>query len=286
VNEWLTYYQHIPEKIDPNAFSVGFFSVNWYSLMYLAAFVTVYLFLRLRIKWKEYDFPMEQELLKQKTLDFLFYSFLGLIIGGRLGYVLFYNLEYYRSHILEIVSPYDFVSGRWTGIYGMSFHGGLIGIIIVAIIFLGKNKIDFWQWSDYIVPAIPAGYFFGRVGNFLNGELFGRITNSFWGMYFYLAQDYPAHLRYPSQLLEAFGEGLILFVFLWSIRNRAFAKEKLLALFFIGYGTIRYFIEYFREPDEQLGLFMGYISMGQILCLLMVIVGLMLVIWKRRSKML
>jgi phosphatidylglycerol---prolipoprotein diacylglyceryl transferase len=286
VNDWLTLYQNIPEKINPNAFSFGFFSVNWYSLMYLAAFITVYLVLKIRIRRKEHDFPIDQETLKQKTLDFLFYAFLGLIIGGRLGYVIFYNFEYYRSHLLEIISPYDFVNHAWTGIYGMSYHGGLIGIVVATLLFIRKNKINFWQWSDFIVPAIPAGYFFGRIGNFLNGELYGRITESFWGMYFFLARDYPPKLRYPSQLLEALGEGIILFVFIWTIRNKSWAKGKLLAIYLISYGLVRFLVEYVREPDEQIGLLFGYVSMGQILCFLMVVTGLILIIWKPRSKML
>ena len=200
---------------------------------------------------------------------------LGLIVGARLGYVLFYNFSYYIKHPLEIIIPFSFSNGiTFTGISGMSYHGGLIGATFAAWFYFNKAKLNWWSGVDLFVPVIPLGYTFGRLGNFINGELFGRVTTSAVGMYFPMA---PAgQLRHPSQLYEAFFEGIFLFVILWSIRKIKIPNGAMLALYLIGYGIVRFFIEYFREPDAHLGFVLFSFSMGQILCLLMIAAGMLL----------
>jgi phosphatidylglycerol---prolipoprotein diacylglyceryl transferase len=260
----LNFYQHLPFHINPIVFRIGGFSVHWYSLMYLLAFLTNYLLLIYRIKKKEGDYNASF------ILDLLLYSIAGLLIGGRLGYVLFYNLHYYLSHPLAIVFPIQ-VSGydlRVTGLYGMSFFGGVIGIVVTGIVFTKKHKISFWKLADFVVPAIPAGYFFGRIGNFLNGELYGRVTQKIWGMYF--PADLSAFLRHPSQLYEAFFEGLVIFVILWTIRNKSKFSGQLLLIYLLLYGFFRFCLEFFREPDPQIGLIFNFLTLGQIFSILFV----------------
>jgi len=276
MENWLQFYQELPLQINPLAFHFGFFQISWYSLMYLAGFFTVYRLLLWRIKKKEGDWS------KENIREFLWNAFLGAIIGGRLGYVLFYNLPFYWENPLAIISPFD-QQGQWTGIYGMSYHGGLMGALLAALFFSRKNKLNFFSWADFIVPAVPAGYFFGRLGNFLNGELFGRITQKSWGMYF------PGEtlLRHPSQLYEAFFEGIILFLILWILRNGIKYKNRLLyvpgfILYVLGYAFFRFGIEFFRQPDEQIGLLFSFLTLGQFFSLLMAAFSLAaLGLWKK-----
>lgn len=291
---FLYLYQHLPSYINPDL-SLGFFSVSWYSMMYLVAFVIVYFLLSYRIKKKEISGINAHHL-----LNFLVYVFVGLLIGARLGYVLFYNLPYYIKFPLAVISPFDPATGQFIGIYGMSYHGGLIGVIISAVIFCHKHKINFWSLANFVAPAVPAGYFFGRIGNFINGELYGRVTLAWWGMYFpgsvgtgpadlagrrdLSVQDMVPQLRYPSQLMEAFLEGLILFLILWPLRNNPWFKDKMVAFYLIGYAIFRILVEFFRAPDEQIGLIAGYFTLGQILCLLMLIFGIGL-LWKKTKKL-
>ena len=204
-------------------------------------------------------------------------SFFAALIGGRLGYVLLYNLPYFLAHPMTIISPYE--NGNFTGIYGMSYHGGLVGIAIGSYIFLRIKKINFWEWADFIIPAVPAGYFFGRFGNFLNGELYGRVTNSPLGMYFAGNQTV---LRWPSQLIEGFLEGIILFVILWVMRKKEMPAGSLFAIYFIGYGFFRILAEFFREPDPQIGFLLSYFTLGQALSFLMIIIGAVLLLRKRK----
>lgn len=270
MENWLQIYQTLPLKIDPMALNVGFFHLSWYALMYVVGFAVVYCLLLWRIKKRESHWN------KENIQEFLLAAFGGVIIGGRLGYVLFYNLPFYLDNPWAIISPFS--EGRWTGIYGMSYHGGLIGVLVAAVWFSRKNKINFWSWADFVAPAVPAGYFFGRIGNFLNGELFGRITEKKWGMYF----PGEVFLRHPSQLYEAFFEGLILFLILWMLRNGLKYKNKLLQcflptgrqacfmLYVLGYSLFRFGIEFFREPDEQIGLIFGFLTLGQIFSLALI----------------
>ena len=160
---------------------------------------------------------------------------------------------------------------RFTGITGMSYHGGLIGVIVAAVIFVRKNRLDFFQMADLVVPCIPLGYTFGRLGNFINGELYGRVTTLPIGMYFPLAPG-PGR-RHPSQLYEAFFEGIVLFIVLWTLKGHVRTRGAMLALYLMGYGLFRFFIEYARQPDAQLGFVFLSFSMGQMLCMAMILAG-------------
>ena len=201
-----------------------------------------------------------------------------------MGYVVFYNFAYYLKHPLEIILPFSFSSGvTFTGISGMSYHGGLIGAILAGWLYVRKAKLNWWDGVDLYVPVIPLGYTFGRLGNFINGELYGRVTTSSIGMYF--PQAPTRELRHPSQLYEAFFEGIFLFVLLWSIRKINSPKGATLAFYLIGYGLVRFCIEYFRQPDDHLGFVWLSFSMGQILCAAMVAAGIGLYFYlKGRQK--
>lgn len=308
-------YQHLPENINPIVLTIGSFSIRWYAVMYLAAFGAVYLLLRYRIKRGEMDLSLvplsavktiqliksdseqvkitrskpENNAAKIKNQlhfasDMIFYSVLGVIIGGRLGYVLFYNLSYFMIHPLAIISPVDLSMGIFTGIYGMSYFGGLIGVIISLAILIRKKDISFWALSDFIVPAIPAGYFFGRIGNFINGELYGRTTEKPWGMYF--SADSSGSLRHPSQLYEAFFEGIVLFMVLWLFRNnkKFTACHWPLPVYLFGYGFFRFWIEFFREPDSQIGL-ISWLTLGQILSLVLMVAAIGIIFWRKGKIM-
>jgi phosphatidylglycerol:prolipoprotein diacylglycerol transferase len=272
----IQFWQHIPESIHPNLFTMGSFQIRYYSLMYLVAFFLTYVLVAYRIKHDNYHYSMET------IQDFFVWGVIGLILGGRLGYVLFYNFSYYMSHPLEILLPFEFSHGiRFVGISGMSYHGGAIGVFIAAIVFCRRRAINFWNLADLFIPAIPLGYTFGRIGNFINGELYGRVTDVVWGMYFPFD---PIHLlRHPSQLYEAFFEGLFLFAILWSIRKKGTFDGFFFSLYLIGYGLVRFVIEFFREPDMHLGFIWASLSMGQLLCMAMVCVGIGMFIYRRSA---
>lgn len=296
----LYFYQHLPQYIDPIAFTVGSFSVRWYAISYIVGFLVVYLVLFWRIKTDKniskilnFQFSISNQFsnpnsqisnkirdtkyeIQNTLMDFLLVAFFFSIIGGRIGYVLFYNFSYFISHPLAIISPYE--NGQFIGIYGMSYHGALIGILLGSYIFLRIKKINFWKWADFIIPAVPLGYFFGRIGNFLNGELYGRETNSLLGMYF---GNNSIALRYPSQLIEAFLEGLVLFAILWKMRKMKLFSGALFSVYLMGYGFLRIFAEIFRKPDSQIGFIAGYFTLGQVFSLVMIIFGLVIFFKKR-----
>ena len=280
MDNFLEFYQHIPEKINPEIIHIGPFSFGWYALMYLVGFLVVFVLLQRRLKKGEGKISLSRE----NLLDLLFVCFLGAVIGGRLGYVFFYNFPFYLAHPLAIISPFDSASGELVGIYGMSYHGGLFGALIAGWIFAKKNKLNFWWLSDFVIPAIPAGYFFGRIGNFLNGELYGRVTNGWWGMYF--PSDDLRILRHPSQLYEALLEGLALFLFFWFFRNKKSWQGSFLALYLIGYSSMRFSGEFFREPDAQFGFIFGNFTLGQIFSLAMFFCGVVILFWKKRKTVL
>ncbi len=266
MNNFIHWWNNLAQHINPVAFKIGPLQVHYYGLMYLLAFITVYLLVLYRLKNENTGF-------KKEVIDNYFnWIIIALLIGGRMGYVLFYDLSYYLKHPLEIILPFDTSNGfHYTGLYGMSYHGALIGIIAASIIFCRRFKLSFWKLTDLLAPAVPLGYTFGRIGNFINGELYGRITSAPWGMYFPLD---PSHqLRHPSQLYEALFEGVILFAVLWSLRRRMHVPGALLSLYLIGYGVARFFIEFFRQPDLQLGFIFGPFTMGQILCFAMILSG-------------
>ena len=272
INAW----QQSPSHISPALFSIGSFQLRYYSLMYLIAFAVVYSLTIYRLKNENYEYTAET------VQDYLVWAMLAMILGGRFGYALFYNFSYYLRHPLEIILPFDFSNGiKFIGLSGMSYHGGFIGIVIATILFCRKRKINLWHFIDLFSPAIPLGYTFGRIGNFLNGELYGRVTAVPWGMYFPLDQTH--RLRHPSQLYEALFEGIVLFILLWSIRKKKCFDGFLIGIYICGYGFVRFFIEFFREPDYQLGFVLGFMSMGQVLCALMIAAGTAILFWRRNT---
>ncbi len=266
----LNWWQHLPEKMDPVIFQIGSFKLQYYGLMYIVAFALTYILVTYRIKTED-RFDVSGE----KIQELMTVMILGLILGARLGYVVFYNLPYYLEHPLETFLPFDFSNGIvFTGITGMSYHGGLIGVIIASMIYTKKNRLDFFNLADLFAPAIPLGYTFGRLGNFINGELYGRVTHSFMGMYFPMAKG--SGLRHPSQLYEAFFEGIVLFWVLWALRKKISTKGAMLPFYLAGYGLVRFFIEYARQPDAHIGFVFLALSMGQLLCLAMILTGLII----------
>ncbi len=270
MESFINIWQQLPYHIKPYLFSIGSFQLRYYSLMYLVGFAIVYILTIHRIKNEHYEYTTE-------TLqDYLVWAMIAMIIGARLGEVFFYNFSYFMQNPLEIFLPFSFSNGiHFTGISGMSYHGGAIGIIVFSIWFFRKRKIDFWRFADLVVPSIPLGYMFGRIGNFINGELWGRVTTMPWGMYFPL--DPAQSLRHPSQLYEAFFEGIFLFIVLWSMRKKKYFDGYLLGLYIFGYGFVRFLIEFFREPDFMA----GPVSIGQVLCSLMMAIGVIIIFWRR-----
>lgn len=273
-----SWWSDIPAHINPYILEVGSFRIGWYGMMYVLAFVTVYLLSRYRIKNEGAHYSA------QIVEDYIFWAAVGLVLGARIGYVFFYNFRYYSSHPIEAFLPFEFVGGgfRYTGIAGMSYHGGLIGVIVASMLYFRRHKIVFWDFADFISPSIPLGYTFGRLGNFINGELYGRTTTMPWGMYFPFD---PGHeLRHPSQLYEAFFEGIVLFAILWGARRiRPFSGFHL-AAYLAGYGFIRFILEFFREPDTHIGFVLGSFSMGQVLCLIMMLAGLGIALFRRGDR--
>lgn len=277
MTEFWNWWQQLPSRIDPVIFAIGDFKLQYYGMMYLVAFGVTYLLAQYRLK-REARWQFSPDHLQGLMTAMI----VGLIVGARLGYVVFYNLGYYLAHPLEIILPFSFKNGlHFTGISGMSYHGGLICTILGAWWYIRKNRLDFWEMSDFIIPCIPAAYTFGRLGNFINGELWGRVTDVPWGMVF---PGGGPMLRHPSQLYEAFGEGIVLFTILWTLRNRVRITGAMLPIYLMGYGLIRFLIEYLRQPDEHLGFVLLSFSMGQILCSAMILTGALLLVWRRRSK--
>lgn len=247
---------------------IGPLQIHWYGTMYALSFVVGYYLLRYLAPKR--GIPLSSDGITQMVL----YLAAGVLLGGRLGYVLFYNLPYYLSHPAQIVAI-------WDG--GMSFHGGLIGVTLAVVIFAWKTHIGFWSLADLVVPIAPMGLFFGRLGNFSNGELWGRPSGVPWAVIFPRAPlvDGVMVPRHPSQLYEAGLEGLVLFAFLWIVAQRRQPEGMLFGLFLVLYGLFRFCLEFFRQPDPQLGLFWGVISMGQILSLPMVLAGIGVCIYAR-----
>lgn len=206
--------------------------------------------------------------------DLVFYLAIGLIIGARLGYLLFYQYHDYRYYLQN---PFEILA-TWHG--GMSFHGGLIGAVIAGWLFSRRRELPFWAVADSVAVTAPIGLGLGRLGNFINGELFGRPSSVPWAMVFPEGGPLPRH---PSQLYEALLEGLVLFTLLWRLRQRAFQDGMMVAAFLVLYGIFRFVVEFFRSPDPQLGLVLGIFSMGQVLCLIMILGGLLLALFLQRN---
>ncbi|MDD5489125.1 MAG: prolipoprotein diacylglyceryl transferase [Candidatus Moranbacteria bacterium] len=260
-------WQNIPAHLNPIAFSIGPIQVSWYGIMYVVAFAVVYYLVRYRIRTEKLGISFET------VRDFFPWAIVGLLVGARLGDVFIYDWAYFQNHLSQIFLPFD-IHNHWQyiGIYGMSYFGGLVGLAIVFYIFCRARKINLLQFSDLFAPAVPLAFTFGRLGNFINGELWGRLTNKFWGMYF--PADFSARLRHPSQLYEAFLEGILLFIILWSIRKIKFPVGHLTAFYLIGYGTARFTAEFFREPDN--GWYFWSLTFGQWLSIFLAIFGISL----------
>jgi phosphatidylglycerol:prolipoprotein diacylglycerol transferase len=253
-------------QFDPIAFSLGPLSVRWYGLMYMLGFILFLVLGRRRAPgagWRAEELD-----------DLLFYGVLGVILGGRLGQVLFYEPGYYLSHPLEILAV-------WKG--GMSFHGGFLGVLLAMMFYARKTGRSFLAVTDFVVPLVPPGLAAGRLGNFINGELWGRAapTDLPWAMIFPQVDNVPRH---PSQLYQFAGEGLALFLILWWFSAQRRPRGAVTAAFLIGYGTFRFLAEYFRSPDEGIFGLSYTISMGQWLSLPMILAGAAMMAWAWRKK--
>lgn len=250
-------------NIDPVAFGLGPLQVHWYGLMYLFGFAAVWLLGRYRAERAGWQ--------KSELEDLLFYGAIGVIVGGRLGYALFYDLPNYIEHPANILKI-------WQG--GMSFHGGLLGVLAAFFYFSVKTGKSFFTISDFVAPMVPIGLFFGRLGNFINGELWGKVSDVSWAMVFPTGGPLPRH---PSQLYEAALEGLLLFIILWLYSAKPRPTAAVSGLFLLGYGVFRFIVEFVRVPDPQYGyLAFNWLTMGQILCLPMILGGLLMMIFAYR----
>jgi phosphatidylglycerol---prolipoprotein diacylglyceryl transferase len=258
-------------KIDPVALQLGPIAVHWYGLTYLLAFGLFLLCANFRLKHEPFRSVQGPGAWSRKDIeDMLFAGVLGVVLGGRLGYCLFYKPEFYLAHPLQILYV-------WQG--GMSFHGGLIGVILSQIWFARSRHKPFWQLMDFIAPCVPLGLAAGRLGNFINGELWGRPADPSlpWAMVFpQSGTDLPRH---PSQIYQLLLEGVLLFILLWLYARRQRKEGQVAAGFLFGYGVMRFVAEYFREPDAHLGILALKMSMGQWLSLPMILGGVLLWFW-------
>jgi len=275
-----TWWNLIPTYFDGTAIQLGNFPIRWYGLMYLFAFATCY-----AVIWRT-NVKEKIGITKEQMDSFATWVIGGILVGARLGYVLFYNPQHYFAHPLEILLPfrYDDLQGFYfVGISGMSYHGGLLGAIIFGITGIKRNKLPLWKLLNLGFLAVPLGYSWGRWGNFVNGELYGEITTSPIGMLFPMTHD--LQLRHPSQLYEMCFEGLILFAILFTLRRFPIFRNQMMALYLMGYGIFRFFIEFFRHPDNFLGRNDFFqMSRGQTLCSVMIIAGIILFIMEYRRE--
>ena len=254
-------------NIDPVALDLGIVQVRWYGLTYLSGLAIAWWLLHVRARDPGNRWNSDE------VADLIFYGAVGVIIGGRLGSVLFYNLPYYLSDPIAIIKV-------WQG--GMSFHGGLIGVAVAVWFFASKSNRRFFEVGDYLIPVVPVGLGLGRIGNFINGELWGGPSELPWAMVFPGAGPMPRH---PSQLYEAFLEGLVLFVILWWFSSAPRPRMAVSGLFFICYGVFRSLVEFVREPDAHIGYLAGeWLTMGQVLSIPMVVLGVILLGMAYKTK--
>ena len=263
-------------QINPVALQVGPLAIHWYGLTYLAAFA-LFLFLGMR-RLQHPPFAAlrgDQAWQRKDVEDILFLGVLGVVLGGRLGYCLFYKPQYYLAHPLEVLHI-------WQG--GMSFHGGLLGVIAAMLWFAYSRRRPWLQVADFVAPCVPTGLAAGRIGNFINGELWGRFASPDlpWAMVF--AQSGSLQPRHPSQIYQFLLEGVLLFVLLWLYARRPRKRGEVAAAFLVGYGVLRFVAEYFRQPDDYLGLLSLGMSMGQWLCVPMVLAGVLLWLWAQKIQ--
>lgn len=263
----------IHPQIDPVALQIGPLAIHWYGLTYLAAFG---LFMLLGLQRLRHEpFASIQGVgawARRDVEDILFLGVMGVVLGGRIGYCLFYKPTYYLAHPLEVFAV-------WQG--GMAFHGGLLGVLLAMVWFARSRQRPWLQVMDFVAPCVPTGLAAGRVGNFINGELWGRLADPSlpWGMVFRGAGDLPRH---PSQVYQFLMEGLLLFILLWLYACKPRAMGKVSAAFLFGYGVFRFVAEFFREPDAHLGILSMGLSMGQWLCVPMILGGIGLWLWSHQ----
>nr|WP_287412513.1 prolipoprotein diacylglyceryl transferase [Pseudodesulfovibrio sp.] len=253
-------------QFDSVMVSIGPLELRWYGMMYIFGIVSGWLLGRYRATkpWNK----MTPKLMD----DFITWAILGVVLGGRIGYVLFYNASFYFSNPLKIFAV-------WEG--GMSFHGGMLGVLVAIWLFGRANNMTFMELGDFVSPLVPPGLFFGRIGNFINAELWGRYTDLPWAMPFPGAGGLPRH---PSQLYEAALEGLVLFAVVWWYSSKPRPKGCVGALFLLGYGCFRFLVEFAREPDRHLGFIaLNWLSMGQLLCMPMILFGIGWIWWSYRN---
>lgn len=251
-------------QFDPIALSIGPLAIHWYGIMYLLGFLAgqyLGIWRAGRDAWR--NFTTDQ------VKDLLFYIVLGIIIGGRLGYVFFYHFDLFLDNPLYL---FKINQG------GMSFHGGFLGVAAAVILFARRHKKSIFTVGDFVAPLVPPGILFGRFGNFLNGELWGRPTDVSWGMIFPQAGD--AIVRHPSQLYQMAGEGLLLFILLWWFSQKPRPRMAVSAAFMIGYGVLRTAAEFFRQPDAHIGYLLGgYLTQGMLLSVPMVLIGITMIVF-------
>lgn len=255
-------------RISPDLITIGPISVRWYGVMYVLGFVAGYFLIQRQKRSRQIG------LIGHTAQDLIFYLAVGLIVGARLGYVIFYQ---YTDYMTYLKNPLEIIA-TWHG--GMSFHGGFVGAVIAGWLFCRRRKLPFRAVADSAVVTAPIGLGLGRIGNFINAELWGRHTNVPWAMVFPGAGPFPRH---PSQLYEAMMEGFVLFIVLWTLRQRAFRDGMMVVFFLFFYGLFRFFLEFFREPDPHLGFLLGYFTMGQLLCLTMIIAAGALALFLNRD---
>lgn len=252
--------------IDPVFLSIGPLHFRWYGLMYVFSFIATYFIIRSEVKRKQLA------LTKDDIADLVFYGAMGVVLGGRTGYILFYNLGFYLTNPLKLFAV-------WEG--GMSFHGGFLGVMLAFFLYARRKKILYLTLIDMAALCAPVGLGLGRIGNFINGELYGRATDAPWGIIFPGSDGVPRH---PSQLYEAFLEGFVLFFIVWFVSKKSTVNGVTTCTAIAGYGLFRFIVEFFRQPDAQIGLFLGVFSMGQLLSLPMFIVGISAAVLLSRRK--
>ena len=265
----------IHPQINPVALQLGPLAIHWYGLTYLAAFGLFWFLGQRRLKHEPYASITGAGAWKRADVeDILFLGVMGVVLGGRLGYCLFYKPLYYLQHPLEVFYV-------WQG--GMSFHGGLLGVMVAMVWFARSRHRPFLQVMDFVAPCVPLGLAAGRIGNFINGELWGRVADPSlpWGMVF---RGAGSSARHPSQIYQFLLEGVLLFILLWLFARRARPMGQVSAVFLLGYGSFRFIAEYFREPDAHLGLLSLGMSMGQWLCVPMVLAGIWMWRWSARQQ--
>ncbi len=264
----MEYWNHIYEHFNPVALDLGFISVHWYGIMYISALLTALWFAKWIIK-------RDNMAISEETIDnYFIWIEVGIILGARIWYILFYdpNTSYYLTHPWQIFNPFQ--NGEFVGIRGMSYHGAVVGAAIGSYLFSRKNPGQIYKILDVVALSVPVGFVFGRIGNFLNQELVGRVTDVPWGIY---VQDMNTHeliLRHPSQLYEGFLEGVVIAILIYFYRKHRKFDGALAGIYGVMYGTARFIVEFWREADVQLGYYDGWITMGQMQSLVMIIISL------------